>query len=922
MEFEEGSIVWSRSTVKDKWWPSIVFHTWDAAKEAGFVPDGIAWLIECGRKVDVTDDEAQPTSGEVLNLYLGDTPEWELIHRDEEHVLPFKTNRANLCKQRLGAQMKHQFGPALAAADAIVKRQQEHSSAGAAGAAAAAAAAVAPAAKATMAHMNPKRTGVLLDFGTGTSFASFAELWDYLRHNGWGTLPGKGLASWYYFPPGSDPKMPHPVLRRDYFDSEEAVIDHVRRTGLERPAPVGAAIPRSSPPSKTRSGSNRLSGGRRRGSAPPSSPAAPSAPPPAARTKPSSSSKRKAPPSVSEGTAAAATAPPASGPPAPNAANVDAARSVSPNASAAASAPAASAAAPVNTAVAETGAAMLNGEATSNGAASTSNGGAATTVDTANPSAKKSESCAAVDVAATVGNGDGAAKLDANGRSASEETGKGRNGVSSNGGDDGHDHKDDDDDDDDDELLVVEGLDDEQPSVAMINGSSNGNDDGNGEARQDRIERGRNMEPPAVGVKRSHGRSMQVEAAHASSSRGAPNLAKEVMRQAITARRLANSPPAPSPSKKPKRACPQLPPKELARLAKKQLGTIRKLLDGSGRAYPGPCGVERPVGEIVKFVKKAHSAWMAARQASSSGVAAPRETKGGGGAMILAGPPGAGKTTSFLAAAKPSVVGATNAKTVRFVTIKCETLRTDDPNDIFSKVLTNVTASKSSMDGDRALETLLKLTEPFRFLTVFCVEDVREVLDPATLQRLLDLAYRSTSSFAVVYMMSSIDRAIAMQFEQGLLRRDCRMIHMLPCEEDRLRAILGQSLGAADADDKDGETVAGLVNKAALDTISTTVARVCGNIRVALTICEVALANRLEELEHYIAATAPEASSSRSVASPSPSPSGGGSGGGGGGGRGSGNCSPPSSPSGSSVTASVLLTVHGAKAATNVVMQR
>lgn len=35
MEVEEGSIVWSRSTVKDKWWPSIVFRTWDAAKESG-----------------------------------------------------------------------------------------------------------------------------------------------------------------------------------------------------------------------------------------------------------------------------------------------------------------------------------------------------------------------------------------------------------------------------------------------------------------------------------------------------------------------------------------------------------------------------------------------------------------------------------------------------------------------------------------------------------------------------------------------------------------------------------------------------------------------------------------------------------------------------------------------------------------------
>lgn len=82
------------------------------------------------------------------------------------------------------------------------------------------------------------------------------------------------------------------------------------------------------------------------------------------------------------------------------------------------------------------------------------------------------------------------------------------------------------------------------------------------------------------------------------------------MRQAITARRLANSPPAPSPSKKPKRAGPQLTPKELAKLAKKQLGTLRKLLDGTGRPYPAACGVDRPVGEIIKFVKKAHSAWM------------------------------------------------------------------------------------------------------------------------------------------------------------------------------------------------------------------------------------------------------------------------------------------------------------------------
>lgn len=140
--------------------------------------------------------------------------------------------------QQLGAQLKHQFGPALAAADAMIRQQQEESRATGGGGSGSGS----PTPKATIARMNPKRTGVLLDFGAGTSFASFAELWDYLRHNGWAILPGKGLASWYYFPPGSDPRMPHPVLWQDYFDSEDAVIDHVRRTGLERPAPVGAAV--------------------------------------------------------------------------------------------------------------------------------------------------------------------------------------------------------------------------------------------------------------------------------------------------------------------------------------------------------------------------------------------------------------------------------------------------------------------------------------------------------------------------------------------------------------------------------------------------------------------------------------------------------------------------------------------------------
>lgn len=66
--FKDGSIMWSRSGPRDKFWPSIVFRTWDAAKQAGFVPDGIAFLIEAGRKVDVTDAEAAPREGELLNL--------------------------------------------------------------------------------------------------------------------------------------------------------------------------------------------------------------------------------------------------------------------------------------------------------------------------------------------------------------------------------------------------------------------------------------------------------------------------------------------------------------------------------------------------------------------------------------------------------------------------------------------------------------------------------------------------------------------------------------------------------------------------------------------------------------------------------------------------------------------------------------
>ena len=71
--FKEGSIVWSRSEIKPgkfskEWWPSVVFTSWEAAKEHGFVPDGIAYLIEVGRKIDITDEQAAPREGEYLNL--------------------------------------------------------------------------------------------------------------------------------------------------------------------------------------------------------------------------------------------------------------------------------------------------------------------------------------------------------------------------------------------------------------------------------------------------------------------------------------------------------------------------------------------------------------------------------------------------------------------------------------------------------------------------------------------------------------------------------------------------------------------------------------------------------------------------------------------------------------------------------------
>lgn len=63
-------------------------------------------------------------------------------------------------------------------------------------------------------------------------------------------------------------------------------------------------------------------------------------------------------------------------------------------------------------------------------------------------------------------------------------------------------------------------------------------------------------------------------------------------------------------------------------------------------------------------------------------------------------------------------VGVTNVSTLRFATIKSDTLSADDPNDIFCKVLRQLTSSKASMDGERALETLGKLTEPSRLFHV------------------------------------------------------------------------------------------------------------------------------------------------------------------------------------------------------------
>lgn len=86
------------------------------------------------------------------------------------------------------------------------------------------------------------------------------------------------------------------------------------------------------------------------------------------------------------------------------------------------------------------------------------------------------------------------------------------------------------------------------------------------------------------------------------------------MRQAVRARELASSPPAPSPAKRTKRSPPQLPPQELARLASKQLTYLHALVESRERPFPGPYGLEEPIAAVVKFVKGAHSAWSAVRE--------------------------------------------------------------------------------------------------------------------------------------------------------------------------------------------------------------------------------------------------------------------------------------------------------------------
>lgn len=81
------------------------------------------------------------------------------------------------------------------------------------------------------------------------------------------------------------------------------------------------------------------------------------------------------------------------------------------------------------------------------------------------------------------------------------------------------------------------------------------------------------------------------------------------MRQTVTARELVSSPPAPSPSKRPKRAGPYYAPYDLHRLAGRQIAHLHALVSGNERPFPGPIGLEEPIGAVTKFVTEAHAYW-------------------------------------------------------------------------------------------------------------------------------------------------------------------------------------------------------------------------------------------------------------------------------------------------------------------------
>lgn len=56
------------------------------------------------------------------------------------------------------------------------------------------------------------------------------------------------------------------------------------------------------------------------------------------------------------------------------------------------------------------------------------------------------------------------------------------------------------------------------------------------------------------------------------------------------------------------------------------------------------------------------------------------------------------------------------------------------------------------------------------------------------------LCYVLLLVYAVPFALqtTSIDTALNMKFELGWKRRECRVVPMMPCEEGRMRAILGQ----------------------------------------------------------------------------------------------------------------------------------